>query len=70
MIILGHLWYNSGPYFVGSISAAQLGIATYQNDRTTLPLGLRLAPRTSLLPSRVRTLTERVKGPYLVLVIE
>ena len=24
-VALGHLWYNSGTYFTGSISAAQLG---------------------------------------------
>ena len=24
--VLGHLWYNSGTYFAGSYSAAQLGI--------------------------------------------
>ena len=22
MVALGHLWYNSGPHFVGSVSAA------------------------------------------------
>ena len=31
-VALGHLWYNSGPHFVGSISAAQSG--TLPNARS------------------------------------
>ena len=27
-VALGHLWYNSDPYFVGSISAAQSGMTS------------------------------------------
>ena len=31
MVALGHLWYNSGPHFVGSISAAQSGTTSCQD---------------------------------------
>ena len=51
MVALGHIWYNSGTYFVGSINAAQSGtLPIARTIRTTLPLGSRLAPHTSLLP--------------------
>ena len=33
MVVLGHLWYNSGPYFMGSISAAQPGTTNCQDDQ-------------------------------------
>jgi hypothetical protein len=32
-VALGHLWYNSGPYFVGSSSAAQSGTTNCQDDQ-------------------------------------
>ena len=51
MIALGHLWYNLGTHFAGSISAAQSRILPIAKTiRTTLPFGSRLAPRTYLLP--------------------
>ena len=33
MVALGHLWYNSGPHFAGSISAARPGTTSYQDDQ-------------------------------------
>ena len=30
MVALGHLWYNLGPHFMGSSSAAQSGTTSYQ----------------------------------------
>ena len=40
MVALGHLWYNSGPHFMGSTSAEQLGTTSYQDDQDYPALGL------------------------------
>ena len=40
MVTLGHLWYNSGPHFAGSISAAQSGTTSCQDDLDYPTLGL------------------------------
>ena len=39
-IALGHLWYNSGPHFTGSPSAAQSGTTSCQDDQVYPALGL------------------------------
>ena len=39
-VALGHLWYNSGPHFAGSISAAQPGTTSCQDDQDYPALGL------------------------------
>ena len=39
-VALGHLWYNSGPHFTGSISAAQPGKTSCQDDQDYPALGL------------------------------
>ena len=39
-VALGHVWYNSGPHFVGSISAAQPGTTNCQDIQTRPALGL------------------------------
>ena len=36
----GHLWYNSGPHFAGSISAAQSGTSCCQDNQDYPTLGL------------------------------
>ena len=38
-VALGHLWYNSSTHFMGSPSAAQLGIPNARTFRPSLPLG-------------------------------
>ena len=40
MVALGHLWYNSGRHFAGSISTAQPGTTSYQDDQDYPALGL------------------------------
>ena len=40
MAVLGHLWYNLGPHFMGSISAAQSGTTSCQDDQDYTALGL------------------------------
>ena len=40
MVALGHLWYNLGPHFVGSTSAAQSGMTSCQDDQDYPALGL------------------------------
>ena len=39
-IDLGHLWYNSGTHFVGSISAAQPGTTSCQDIQALPALGI------------------------------
>ena len=39
-VTLGHLWYNLGPHFVGSISTAQLGMTSCQDNQYYPTLGL------------------------------
>ena len=39
-VALGHLWYNSGPHFTGSSSAAQLGTTSCKDDQDYPTLGL------------------------------
>ena len=39
-VALGHLWYNSGPHFMGSISAAQPETTSYQDVQVRPALGL------------------------------
>ena len=62
MVALGHLWYNLGTYFVGSISAAPLGtLLDARSIRTlTCPWPHTGSPHI-LTTSSVRTLTKR--GP-------
>ena len=40
MVTLGHLWYNSGPHFVGSPSAAQSVTSSYEDVQARHALGL------------------------------
>ena len=40
MVTLGYLWYNSGPHFAGSISAAQSGTTSCQDVQAWPTLGL------------------------------
>ena len=62
MLALGHLWYNSGTHFAGSISIVPLG--TLPDDMSirtlTYPWPHTGSPHI-LTTSSVRTLTER--GP-------
>ena len=39
-VALAHLWYNSGPHFVGSPSAAQSGMTSCQDVQARPTLGL------------------------------
>jgi hypothetical protein len=58
---IGHLWDNSGTKFVGPISAAPSKIQPIYQDVQDYPALelMPLAPRTSLLPTRVHTFTYR-----------
>ena len=38
-VALGHLWYNSGPHFMGPYHAAQSGAPDARTFRPSLPLG-------------------------------
>ena len=40
MVALGHLWYNSGTHYAGSLSATQSGTTSCQDDQDNLALGL------------------------------
>ena len=40
MVALGHLWYNSGPHFMGLISATQPGTTSCQDVQARAALGL------------------------------
>ena len=51
-VALGHLWYNSGPHFVGSPSAAQSGTTKCQDVQAQPALGLSLAPHKEATTER------------------
>ena len=63
IVALGHLWYNLGPHFVGSISAAQPGTTSCQDDQDYPTL--RLMAGSSQILNTIQSAHSNRVGPTL-----